>query len=163
MLAFGKLWECGEEFRQNPVQRVLGLAMHELEHEPRDAPSTQPLARLSIPGTLPPDLLVIVADEVNVKDVVPGAAEIMLDTVLTPELVREGDVRAFARAVAEARKDQGYSPKDLVRVTVAKEGRDVLEGIALPGLKELSFGEGGPYAAELSFGKVAFALARDAA
>lgn len=123
----------------------------------------QPLARLSIPGTLPPDLLVIVADEVNVKDVVPGAAEIMLDTVLTPELVREGDVRAFARAVAEARKDQGYSPKDLVRVTVAKEGRDVLEGIALPGLKELSFGEGGLYAAELSFGKVAFALARDAA
>jgi hypothetical protein len=76
--------------------------------------------------------------------------------------VREGDIRAFARAVAEARKQEGYSPKDMVRVSVGLDAKETLEGVPLPGLKELSFAEGGAYSAELSFGKVSFSLARNA-
>jgi len=102
----------------------------------------QPLASLSILGELSPALAQILAEEVNVKEVKTGAAELALDTVLTPELVAEGDARAFARAVAEARKALGLSPRDAATAT-----RD----------------EAGEYSAELSTGTVRFNLTRDAA
>ncbi|HEX2792164.1 MAG TPA: class I tRNA ligase family protein [Candidatus Paceibacterota bacterium] len=102
----------------------------------------QPLAALSIPGDLAPEFAAILADEVNVKEVRTGAAEMALDTVLTPALVAEGDERAFQRAVAEARKAEGFEPKD--KVTAVK-------------------GEDGPHTAELSTGPVRFTLVADAA
>lgn len=102
----------------------------------------QPLASLSITGSLATELADILADEVNVKEIVQNAAETALDTELTPALIEEGDERAFQRAVAEARKAEGYSPKD--RVTVVRE-------------------EAGAYSVELSTGVVRFSVSRDAA
>ena len=83
----------------------------------------QPLHRLSIPDPLTPELIAILAEEVNVKSVRTLASAVELETTLTPELIEEGDTREFARAVADARKSLNLSPKADARVVLRAEGK----------------------------------------
>ena len=71
----------------------------------------QPLATLTIPQTskLSKELLSIIADEVNVKNVESGAT-LGLDITLTDKLKEEGVVRDTIREVQAFRKEQNLRP-----------------------------------------------------
>jgi isoleucyl-tRNA synthetase len=83
---------------------------------------SQPLRSLSIPGELRKDLGILLCEEVNVEELVMGTEQISLDTDLTADLVKKGDERLFARAVAAARKTAGFSQTDSVRVEENEKG-----------------------------------------
>jgi isoleucyl-tRNA synthetase len=148
------------------MARVRALASQALQlRQKANTVVRQPLAKLSIPGKLSSELVEILAEEVNVKEVLAEQEEVSLDLDLTPELIREGDVRAFMRALADARKTMNLSPKDSVSVQVSENARTILEGTSISGTTSLTFDAPSdvPYAADLSTGKILFAVSLDAA
>lgn len=82
----------------------------------------QPLAKLSVPQLegLTEEYLDLIIDEVNVKEVVEDTTltDVVLDTLVTPELKKEGDFREVVRKIQDKRKEQGLTPKDRPALTL---------------------------------------------
>lgn len=98
----------------------------------------QPLASLTIRGAEAEKLqdnvqyIELIKDELNVKEVLfDGGSgwEVELDTNITPELKREGDVRELIRSIQEFRKQSNLTPSDTVAliVTTNAEGKELIE------------------------------------
>jgi isoleucyl-tRNA synthetase len=92
----------------------------------------QPLALLTIPTDtkLAPEYLAIVADEVNVKNVVTGPASVTnvsLDTTITPLLEEEGRLRELMRTIQQFRKETGMKPGEPGVYTVSEDSRPLAE------------------------------------
>ncbi len=101
----------------------------------------QPLSRISVNRSLSAELEEIVADELNVKEVVhePSQQEltVTIDPTLTPELKKEGLVRELIRELQDARKKAGcrpgeqviieYETESLVMIDVIRDHQELLE------------------------------------
>jgi isoleucyl-tRNA synthetase len=145
------------------MNRVRALASEALKlRQQGNIKVRQPLAKLSIPGELDDELAELLKDEINVKEIVKGASEMSLDTALTPQLIREGDVREFMRSLADARKERGLMPKDMIALTVEESARAVLTDEKLPGVSSIDFGPADEFKTELSSGPVSFAFSTSA-
>jgi isoleucyl-tRNA synthetase len=81
----------------------------------------QPLASLVIKENISFELRNILAEEVNIKEVVSDESmegDFELDTTITPELKNEGNVRDFIRAIQEARKNANLTPSQTITISV---------------------------------------------
>lgn len=64
----------------------------------------------------------IIEDEVNVKSVVTNPQQeesVLLDMTLTPELIREGDIRNLMRAIQDFRKEKNLTQGDQITLTLS--------------------------------------------
>jgi isoleucyl-tRNA synthetase len=118
----------------------------------------QPLASIFLPENhlrAQDDLLMLIKDEVNVKEVYFDekltAQEVRLDTEITPELKEEGMVREFIRQVQELRKKEDLNPADRDRtllVSTDEAGKTFIQKFETEIKKatlfsELEYGESG--------------------
>ncbi len=141
------------------MQRVRTLASEGLMlRQKANVKVRQPLASLSITEEFSPELCELLKEELNVEEIIVGASEFALDTILTEDLRIKGDYRAFTRALSEARKSTNLSPKDMVRLYI--QGDSTAFGDkTIPGVLSITHTEersAYPYSVELSSGTLVF-------
>ncbi len=93
-------------------------------------PVRQPLASASINKNLDKNLLEIIKEEVNVKEIKIDMTitESKLDTIITAELRREGDQRELSRAIKDMRRDLGLVSSDSISLTIDADRVGLVDG-----------------------------------
>lgn len=130
----------------------------------------QPLSKVTLSDTRlsgKEELLAILCDEVNVKEVCFAALQeeaAVLDTVITPELKEEGEVRELVRVVQDMRKRAGRTPGDTIVLTVdaqeeAKRLVEMARGelMRVAGVREIIYGTVGE-SSTAALGGITFSL-----
>ncbi len=123
----------------------------------------QPLASLKIKNQKlkiknDKELLDLIKDEINVKKIIFDSKiknDFELDTKITNELKKEGQIRELVRIIQDLRKDAGYTPKDRV-VLYAQTGDELFNLISQNlislkqeiGAKEIAFKKTAKFDAE---------------
>lgn len=89
----------------------------------------QPLAKLTVTPVLADFYPDLVADELNVKEVVSDTSTTVpvLDLTITPELKLEGEYRELVRTVQELRKTRQLLPTDRIVVSLSRDYSAILE------------------------------------
>ncbi len=126
----GKLIDKELEEKMEKVREICSLALQ--KRAEIGIKVRQPLRELKIPEyKLEKELLDLIRDEVNVKEVVFDKSlkeGVVLDTTITPEFKEEGIVRDFVRSVQAKRKEMGLTPKDKIKVIFGDETfKDVVD------------------------------------
>ncbi len=81
----------------------------------------QPLSTLSLNREMEPVYAEMIADEINVKEILFNQAQterVLLDTTITPALTEEWAIRELMRAIQAMRKEQGLAQQDEVILTI---------------------------------------------
>ncbi len=93
----------------------------------------QPLSALTLPEDVAfgfsKELLDIISDEVNVKEIKVEASEVLLDVALTDDLKNEGTARDIIRGIQDIRKTENMKPNQTISLIVCADEKikDVLE------------------------------------
>lgn len=109
-----------DEFLNDEMRRVREIITEGLQLRAQAKIKVrQPLAKVSIKGVFQDELMEIIKEELNVKDVVVDAAQevkVVLDTTLTELLVQEGKAREVVRHIQELRKEADYEVDNKITV-----------------------------------------------
>ena len=112
------------------VREVITLGLQ--QRQKQGIPVRQPLLLLNTFGfQLKTELIELVKDEINVKDVVcndSNEQKVELDIEITPELKREGDYRELVRAIQGRRKEDGLTPSDKIILQLSGNAKQIVEG-----------------------------------
>jgi len=110
------------EQQMDEVRNIVNLAL--AQRAAKSIKVRQPIASITIKNKNlkikdAPDLLELVKDEVNVKEILFDdtiEAELVLDVHLTEELKEEGMVRDLVRSIQDFRKEQRLKPEDKINI-----------------------------------------------
>ncbi|MFH1780713.1 MAG: class I tRNA ligase family protein [Candidatus Nealsonbacteria bacterium] len=101
------------EKEMEKVRKIVALAL--AERAKSGIKVRQPLQKLEITEKISQELLNLIKDEINVKEVISGKT-LKLDTVITPALKEEGLLREIIRQIQEMRKKAGLKPQDKISI-----------------------------------------------
>ena len=127
------------------VRRIVSLGLEQRARA--NIKVRQPLRKFKVQSSkfkIGEDLIKLIKDEVNVKEVVfsaqggpasggdNAAMEVKLDTEITPELKEEGDLRDLIRGLQDLRKKAGLNPgqKIVLRVQAEELAREFIKKFA---------------------------------
>jgi isoleucyl-tRNA synthetase len=109
-----------DEFLNDEMRRVREIVTEGLQFRAQAKVKVrQPLSSVTIKGVFQEELIEIIKEELNVKEVLIDAEQIekaVLDVNITPELAEEGMAREIIRHIQEMRKEAGYEVDNRIKI-----------------------------------------------